>query len=145
MGIEDMENMRNMNEGDKTRYEFNMGGTQAENPEDIKTFEEEGPELKNEIREKEEELRKIQEEITGYLERMGQLGSGRADVGGIGGMNVNVADEIRRKINEIREEADPVVIQHGITSGYLETLKERLSLLEEIRKDLLTLGPERNN
>ncbi|GEM_PF-4977470 len=142
MGIEDMENMRNMNEGDKIRYEFNSGGVQAEHPEEIKTFDEQRAELEEEIREKQEGIREMQKEIDEYLNKMNETGGIPVNVGDIEGMD---AQALQRKVVELQENLSSSNRFKKEFANQLNALEEKLLELETTKEKLLHLNPERNN
>ncbi len=141
MGIEDMENMRNMGPGDKTRYEFNMGGTQAEDPAEIKTFEEKRAELEREINEKKEAIREMQKEFEEYLSKINETGGIPVDIGDIGNMDARV---LQKKIAELQQSLSSSDKFKKQFTNQLHALEQELSELDAAKEKLLHLGPERD-
>ncbi len=142
MGMEDMENMRYMGEGDKTRYEFNMGGTQAENPEEIKTFEEQRAELEEEIQEKKKAIQEMEEEIDGYLSKLNGTEGIWMDFGDTESMN---AQTLHKKIMELQQNLSSSNNFKKQYMNQLNALEKKFLELDAAKEKLLHLGSERND
>lgn len=146
MGIEDMENMRNMSEGDRTRYEFNVGGTQAEHPEKIKTIDEERIELYKEIIDLEKEISEVRKEIEEHSRRKNEIGQLKIDIGEVGAMNPNdIIVGIQKEIKRLEEELSFLGSLGEVKEELLGVLKSRLSDIKIAEEELLVPAPERNN